>query len=75
MDCNIAFKDYAAPLKNDLNRDVVIDSVDALIHKRYLLGNLVFAEQQKKPADLYDDGDVDSMDYLLFRRKIVAAAK
>jgi|GEM_PF-561492 len=75
VDCNIAFKDYAAPLKNDLNRDVVIDSVDALIHKRYLLGNLVFAEQQKKPADLYDDGDVDSMDYLLFRRKIVAAAK
>ena len=57
--------------KGDLNNDGIIDSVDLLQEKKYLLGKITFTDEQKNNADVNNDGIIDSVDLLQIKKYLL----
>ena len=55
----------------DLDGDGVVDSFDALLLKKHILGNRELTEDQLKKADANQDGEIDSLDYLEIKRNVI----
>ncbi|TYQ18080.1 UNVERIFIED_CONTAM: expansin (peptidoglycan-binding protein) [Acetivibrio alkalicellulosi] len=64
---------FAQYLIGDVNNDGVVNSTDAAIMKRYLLGiiDTFPVEDEMLTADTNGDGVIDSTDYVLLRRYIL----
>ncbi|MDQ2085597.1 dockerin type I repeat-containing protein [Herbivorax sp. ANBcel31] len=59
---------HASSIIGDLNGDGVVDSTDATLMQRYILGML---DYDIEGADINGDGEVDSTDYTLLKRYIL----
>ena len=57
--------------KGDLNNDGIIDSVDLLQEKKYLLGKITFTDEKKNNADVNNDGIIDSVDLLQIKKYLL----
>lgn len=57
--------------KGDINNDGLIDSVDLLQEKKYLLGKITLSEQQKSVADVNSDNVIDSVDLLQIKKYLL----
>jgi hypothetical protein len=68
---NVCYKTYGEPIQGDLNNDNEVDSTDALLLKKAVIGNGTLSEEQKKKADMNGDGTVDSVDYLIEKKEIL----
>ncbi|TYQ15275.1 UNVERIFIED_CONTAM: dockerin type I repeat protein [Acetivibrio alkalicellulosi] len=57
-------------LYGDLNGDGVVDSIDYVYLKRYILGigNTVYTDDWKRAADLNMDGSINSLDCVILKR-------
>lgn len=52
----------------DVNFDGVVDEIDLLMVRKYILGSIEFTQEQIEAADYNDNGDVDTSDLLELRR-------
>ena len=57
--------------KGDINNDNIIDSVDLLQEKKYLLGKITLSDIQKVAADVNSDGVIDSVDLLQIKKYLL----
>lgn len=52
----------------DVNFDGVVDEIDLLIVRKYIVGSIEFSQEQIEVADYNDNGDVDTSDLIELRR-------
>ena len=52
----------------DVNFDGVVDEIDLLIVRKYIVGSIEFSQEQIEIADCNDNGDVDTSDLIELRR-------
>ena len=57
--------------RGDVNQDGMVNSIDYLMVKRFVLGTLLLNENQQSIADTNNDGHVDAMDYLITKRCVL----
>ncbi|MDQ2087066.1 dockerin type I repeat-containing protein [Herbivorax sp. ANBcel31] len=62
---------HATGITGDLNSDGIIDSTDAALMQRYILGNSDKEDINIENADINGDGNVSSIDYSLLKRYIL----
>lgn len=55
----------------DINEDGIIDIIDVVLLRSYIVGNNTFSFKQLKLADLNNDGDCDISDVVMLRSAIV----
>jgi len=58
-------------IPGDVDGDGTVDSYDVLLIKKAVLGTVKLTSEQLKRADSNQDGEVDSLDYLNAKRKIL----
>jgi N-acetylmuramoyl-L-alanine amidase len=58
-------------IPGDLNGDGKVNSVDAFILKKAILGNVTLTDEQRKKADLNGDGKLNSIDYMKLKKNIL----
>lgn len=56
--------------KGDVNGDGTIDEVDLQMIKSYIMGSIALTEQQFQAADMDNDGEVKTADYLELQDKL-----
>lgn len=58
-------------VSGDLNGDGKVNSVDAFILKKAILGNVTLTDEQRKKADLNGNGKLNPVDYMKLKKNIL----
>lgn len=55
----------------DVNNDGILDIIDVVMTRSYIVGSITLTDSQKQSADLNGDEDIDIVDVALMRRTII----